>query len=100
MKQCSSDWPRLADRSRLLNEITELNSQLRRLGENFDYFEKVNQKRIPEIEANIKSLKEEGRNHNASQEDLIKQEIRTLGNLIGNKDKNITRKTPELRSDK
>ena len=89
-----------ADRSRLLNEITELNSQLRRLGENFDYFEKVNQKRIPEIEANIKSLKEESRNHNASQEDLIKQEIRTLGNLIGNKDKNTTRKTPELRSDK
>lgn len=89
-----------ADRSRLLNEITDLNSQLRRLSDNFDYFEKVNQKRIPDIEANIKSLTEESRNHNASQEDLIKQEIRTLGNLIGNKDKNSNRKTPELRSDK
>ena len=88
------------DRSRLLNEITELNSQLRRLGDSIDFFEKVNQKRIPNIEANLQSLTQETRNYNARQEDLIKQEVRILGNLFGNNDKKSARKPTELRSDK
>ena len=88
-----------ADRSRLLNEITELNSQLRRLGDQIE-IDRSNQKRIPNIEANLQSITEEARNHYASQTDLIRQEVRSLGKIIESKDKSIIRKTPELRSDK
>ena len=62
--------------------------------------DRTNQKRLPNIEANLQSISEEARNHHASNADLIRQEVRALGKIIGNKDKSVLRKTPELRSDK
>ncbi len=84
-----------ADRSRLLHQITELNTQLRRLVDQIENDHSI-QKKLPSIEAQLQSITEEARSNHSSQSDLIKQETRALGNSIkkskvtGNlKDKNI-----------
>ncbi|MAC61917.1 MAG: biopolymer transporter ExbB [SAR116 cluster bacterium] len=84
-----------ADRSRLLHQITELNTQLRRLADQIENENSI-QKKLPVIEAQLQSISEEARNNYSSQIDIIKQETRSLGNSIkkskaqeGNKHKNI-----------
>jgi len=84
-----------ADRSRLLHQITELNTQLRRLVDQIENDHSI-QKKLPSIEAQLQSITEEARSNHSSQSDLIKQETRALGSSIkktkvtGNlKDKNI-----------
>jgi uncharacterized membrane-anchored protein YhcB (DUF1043 family) len=70
-----------ADRSRLLNQITELNTQLRRLADQIENDNSI-QKKLPVIEAQLQSLSEEARNHYSSQVDIIKSETRALGTSI------------------
>jgi uncharacterized membrane-anchored protein YhcB (DUF1043 family) len=70
-----------ADRSRLLNQITELNTQLRRLADQIENDNSI-QKKLPVIEAQLQSLSEEARNHYSSQVDIIKTETRALGTSI------------------
>ena len=70
-----------ADRSRLLNQITELNTQLRRLADQIENDNSI-QKKLPVIEAQLQSLSEEARNHYSSQVDIIKSETRALGSSI------------------
>ena len=84
-----------ADRSRLLNQITELNTQLRRLVDQIESDSSI-QKKLPGIEAQLQSISEEVRSNHSSQIDIIKQETRSLGSSIQktknqtyNKDKNI-----------
>ena len=84
-----------ADRSRLLNQITELNTQLRRLVDQIESDSSI-QKKLPGIEAQLQSISEEARSNHSSQIDIIKQETRSLGSSIqktknqtNNKDKNI-----------
>ena len=84
-----------ADRSRLLHQITELNTQLRRMVDQFESENSI-QKKLPVIEAQLQSISEEARNNYSSQIDIIKQETRSLGSSIkktkmqeGNKNKNI-----------
>ena len=84
-----------ADRSRLLHQITELNTQLRRLVDQIESSSSL-QKKIPGIEAQLQSISEEARSNHSSQIDIIKQETRSLGSSIqktknqtNNKDKNI-----------
>ena len=84
-----------ADRSRLLNQITELNTQLRRLVDQIESDDSI-QKKLPGIEAQLQSISEEVRSNHSSQIDIIKQETRSLGSSIqktknqtNNKDKNI-----------
>ena len=84
-----------ADRSRLLNQITELNTQLRRLVDQIESDSSI-QKKLPGIEAQLQSISEEVRSNHSSQIDIIKQETRSLGSSIqktknqtNNKDKNI-----------
>ena len=84
-----------ADRSRLLNQITELNTQLRRLVDQIESDSSI-QKKLPGIEAQLQSISEEARSNHSSQIDIIKQETRSLGgsiqktkNQTNNKDKNI-----------
>ena len=84
-----------ADRSRLLHQITELNTQLRRLVDQIESDSSI-QKKLPGIEAQLQSISEEARSNHSSQIDIIKQETRSLGSSIqktknqtNNKDKNI-----------
>ena len=86
-----------ADRTRLLNQITELNAQLRRLADQLDQ-EKSIYNKIPKLEAQLQSITEEARSHHASQSDLIVQETRALGGAI--KNKTNFKNPPNLRTGK
>ena len=84
-----------ADRSRLLHQITELNTQLRRMVDQIESDSSI-KKKLPGIEAQLQSISEEARSNHSSQVDIIKQETRSLGSSIqktknqtNNKDKNI-----------
>ena len=88
-----------ADRSRLLNQITELNTQLRRLADQIENDNSI-QKKLPVIEAQLQSLSEEARNHYSSQVDIIKTETRALGTSIKKtKTQQSSNKNIKLRAD-
>ena len=70
-----------ADRSRLLHQITELNTQLRRLVDQIESDASI-QKKLPGIEAKLQSISEEARSNHSSKIDIIKNLIPKFDNII------------------